>query len=73
MFRAVQQYGAFEERLFPYEERTLKYSPNKGEVELVPFGFWGSSICAVICCHPVQPTLDYCRQTPGLLPPSSKP
>lgn len=30
-FLSVQQYGACEERLFPYEERTLKYSPNKGE------------------------------------------
>ncbi|KAL4447756.1 hypothetical protein ABPG75_004975 [Micractinium tetrahymenae] len=29
-FISVQQYGACEERLFPYEERTLKYSPNKG-------------------------------------------
>lgn len=30
-FLSVQQYGACEEALFPYEERTLQYSPNKGE------------------------------------------
>lgn len=70
VFRAVQQYGACEERLFPYEERTLKYSPNKGEAG---WCLGGEQHCAVICCQPVQPTLDYCRQTPGLLPPSSKP